>query len=607
MKNVRFISRINLRLLVLCWLAIVPVGLSHGQDANSQTDPIKESEFGKSLVAGKFILPAKKGWWNWGMAPIYDPQGRLHIFNSSIPYKGEKGMGFWQKKSIINHYVADSVEGPFELLGTAFSSDQRTYHNPQISKVGDTYVLVFLWKSVEKGSLQSIGMATAKSLDGPWTEHKDNPIILPKPGTPNSAHASNPSFLVDREGKFRIYYKSMSKGSKFREISVAIADQIEGPYVDSPENPLISYKEMRRDIEDPYAFFYRDAYYLIVEDRMDVASALGGNPSTDAKPGGNRPGLIFKSADGIQWNRPEFSYNTDAHYFKKELSRTERPHILWKDGNPEYLFLANHHSNEAGFYLKIEGWDPKLTDSTKPDSNSAEGATAKDSWEKLVGKRFIKRPQFAYLENNPALPNVLIYGDSISIHYTEVVRKQLKGKANVYRIFSNGQHSGVFVKKMKQMHEAMRDKELVDPWTFDWDLIHFNVGLHDLKYLAGKKLDKENGKQVTSVETYQQNLEKIVGYLGQSSPSAKLIFATTTPVTEGANERFAGDAEKYNAAAMKVLVNHPEITINDLFKLTKPNLAQWWIKPGDVHFNPVGRTAQGDQVARVIINELKKK
>ena len=58
---------------------------------------------------------------------------------------------------------------------------------------------------------------------------------------------------------------------------------------------------------------------------------------------------------------------------------------------------------------------------------------------------------------------------------------------------------------------------------------------------------------------------------------------------------------------MKVLVNHPEITINDLFKLTKPNLAQWWIKPGDVHFNPVGRTAQGDQVARVIINELKKK
>jgi len=58
------------------------------------------------------------------------------------------------------------------------------------------------------------------------------------------------------------------------------------------------------------------------------------------------------------WGRPEISYNTDAHCFGKELSRTERPHILWKDGKPEYLFLANHGSREAGFYLKIEGWDP---------------------------------------------------------------------------------------------------------------------------------------------------------------------------------------------------------------------------------------------------------
>ena len=96
---------------------------------------------------------------------------------------------------------------------------------------------------------------------------------------------------------------------------------------------------------------------MILEDRMDVASLLNGKPSTDAKPGGNRPGLLFKSKDGISWDRPEFSYNTDAHYFGNELSRSERPHILWKDGKPEYLFLANHGSNEAGFYLKIEGWE----------------------------------------------------------------------------------------------------------------------------------------------------------------------------------------------------------------------------------------------------------
>lgn len=209
--------------IALPWMA--ETGAAAEQGAVS----IDVSSFGRSLVPGKFILPAKDGWWNWGMAPIYD----------------------------------------------------------------------------EQGSLQSIGMATAKSLDGPWTENPNNPIIRPTPGTPNATHASNPSFLVDREGKYRIYYKSMSEGPRFREISMAIADRIDGPYVDHPDNPLISYKHLSRDIEDPYAFFYRDTYYMIVEDRMDVAGALSGRPSASTRPGGNRPGLLYKSKDGIHWGRPE--------------------------------------------------------------------------------------------------------------------------------------------------------------------------------------------------------------------------------------------------------------------------------------------------------------
>jgi hypothetical protein len=327
--------------------------------ASGTTGPaIEESSFCKSLVPGNYLLPAKEGWWNWGMAPIYDEAGKLHIFNSSIPYLGSKGMGYWQTKSIINHYVADSVEGPFELVDTVFSSESATYHNPQVSKVGETYVLVFLLKSTAPGSLQSIGMATAKSLYGPWTENPNNPIIKPVAGTSNAAHASNPSFLVDRDGKFRIYYKSMSEGSRFREISLAVADEIEGPYVDYADNPVISFKEIERDIEDPYAFFYQDRYYMILEDRMDVAGALSGGAGTlkQIKLGGFRPGLLFESNDGIHWDRPELGYDTDAAYFGVELSRSERPHILWKSGKPEYLFLANHGSEDAGFYLKINDW-----------------------------------------------------------------------------------------------------------------------------------------------------------------------------------------------------------------------------------------------------------
>ena len=177
----------------------------------------------------------------------------------------------------------------------------------------------------------------------------------------NINHASNPTLLVDEDGKYRIYYKSMTDkydGASYREISLAISEHIEGPYKNHPDNPLISYEHLGLDIEDPYAFYYKGTYYMIVEDRMAVRDALEGNPlpASEIRPGGNRPGLIYTSKDGINWGTPEIGYQTNTFYFNEELSRTERPHILWKDEKPEYLFLANHGSREAGFFLKIENW-----------------------------------------------------------------------------------------------------------------------------------------------------------------------------------------------------------------------------------------------------------
>jgi len=326
--------------------------------ACEQDISIKESSFCSSLVPGKYILDAGEGWWNWCMAPIYDEQGKLHVFNSSIPKNGS-----WFNNSKIVHFVADSPEGPYTVIDTTFASDTATYHNPQISKVGDTYVLVYLTKGHSHPRLyQSIGIATSKSLYGPWTESPNNPIIKPSniPGSPNAIHASNPTFLVDKDGKYRIYYKSISdRQPPCRTISLATADNLNGPWVNHPDNPLISYEDLKIDIEDPYAFYYKGSYYMIVEDRMGVRDALEGNPIplNEIKKGGNRPGLIYKSIDGINWDRPEIGYQTNSFYFNEELSRTERPHILWKDGKPEYLFLANHGSNEAGFFLKIEKWE----------------------------------------------------------------------------------------------------------------------------------------------------------------------------------------------------------------------------------------------------------
>ncbi len=234
---------------------------------------------------------------------------------------------------------------------------------------------------------------------------------------------------------------------------------------------------------------------------------------------------------------------------------------------------------------------------------SASVATAmseRAAWESLLTEKSKTQEAFAFVENDPVLPNVFIYGDSISIGYTPRVREQLSGKANVYRLHTNGGDSSSFIPKMTELHEVMKDH-----WKFKWDVIHFNVGLHDLKYVVNGKLDKQNGKQVNSTAVYKENLVAIIRYLKKLAPDARLIFATTTPVPEGEPGRVAGDAKRYNKVALEVIREYPDIRVNDLYAFTKPNQPEWWTRPGNVHFQDVGKNAQGDKVAATILDALK--
>ena len=355
--------------LAMCVVLLLSPFQSFSQEkGDSDAEPdqkvsksIKESAFSEALVPGEYVIPSEEGHWNWGMAPIYDENEKLHVFNSVIPSK--KNMGGWKTRSKIGHYTADQPEGPYTFEGFAFASDESTYHNPQVSKVGDTYVLVFLMNRFnENGSKQEVGIATAKSLDGPWTESPLNPVIPAsgRMGDANINHASNPSFVVAPDGTFRIYYKSMTDKlpakQGFREISMAVAENLEGPYVNHADNPLISYADKKLDIEDPYAFYFNGMYYMIVEDRLGVGNMLVGNPP-EGRNGGYRPGLIYKSKDGVDWGEPEIGYQTNEFYFGDELGRSERPSILWKNGVPECLFLACHDDKPtAGYFLRIKDW-----------------------------------------------------------------------------------------------------------------------------------------------------------------------------------------------------------------------------------------------------------
>jgi hypothetical protein len=234
------------------------------------------------------------------------------------------------------------------------------------------------------------------------------------------------------------------------------------------------------------------------------------------------------------------------------------------------------------------------------------GGTASAAWSGLVDRRLRDRPGFEYVENVPGLANILIYGDSISMGYGPEVRRQLADVANVYRLHVNGGDSSTFISKMKDLHNVMRDPLLDAPWDFDWDIIQFNNGIHDLTYrdAAGER-DKANGQPQVPIDAYKKNLEANIAYLRALAPKAQLIFVLTTPIPENEPGRHAGDAVRYNEAALEVLRGHPDILVNDLWSVTKPNHEQWWSKPGNVHYNELGKTKQGEHVAAFLRKVLK--
>jgi acyl-CoA thioesterase-1 len=161
-------------------------------------------------------------------------------------------------------------------------------------------------------------------------------------------------------------------------------------------------------------------------------------------------------------------------------------------------------------------------------------------------------PQMAEVADTPGLPRVLLIGDSISMGYTIPVRAKLEGHANVHRPPEN-------------CGPTERGLARLDAWlgTNHWDVIHFNFGLHDLKYLdaQGKYTEPEHGKQVAPPAVYEKNLRALV--LRLQATGARLIFATTTPVPPGTLGRIAGDERPYNETAVRVM-KEMGVEIDDL-------------------------------------------
>jgi len=196
----------------------------------------------------------------------------------------------------------------------------------------------------------------------------------------------------------------------------------------------------------------------------------------------------------------------------------------------------------------------------------------------------------------PTKPRVLILGDSISIGYTPFVKAMLKKEAVVVR---PGENCAGTNKGIKQ----------IDKWLKldggNWDVIHFNFGLHDLKRVhpkTGRNSNNPKHPRQAEPERYRKQLAEIVAKLKKTG--ATLIFATTTPVPAGVRpHRDMQDPQRYNDIARKIVKANGG-TINDLFGFAKPRLKKIQ-RPRNVHFTKAGSKQLAGEVVKQIRAALK--
>ena len=299
----------------------------------------------------KGIAVNEPGYFLWGASPIQGEDGKVHLFIArwKIEHAFDPG---WRSHSEIAHYVSDSPEKPFKfsevvLTGSGKDTwDKYGIHNPAIHKVGDKYVLLYIsndnYKRPYHPANQRIGMMVADNLYGPWKKVGKDGCILspstnPKHWTYNASNGvNNPAFLQHPDGGFLLYFKS--EGGK---MGVAFAENVEGPYVMFPR-PVT---KNNLSIEDGYALNLDGKICLLTTDNHGIMEEGGG--------------ILWKSDNGIDFDEHEVGFHRFPSYLPKgrldkarqnygPYPKFERPQVLMKDGQPQYLFVPSGANMDGG-------------------------------------------------------------------------------------------------------------------------------------------------------------------------------------------------------------------------------------------------------------------
>jgi hypothetical protein len=175
-------------------------------------------------------------YWVWCGSVIQGEGRAFHMFASRWP-KGLPMSPHWLFSSEVVRASSDTPEGPYHFEEVVLPRRDRRYfdgmntHNPTIKKVGDTYLLYYFGATYDEAApdpgdpstwivdatreerywptwnKKRTGLATSKSVFGPWTR-RDDSILPPRPDHWDATAITNPAPCVMDDGSVYMIYKS---------------------------------------------------------------------------------------------------------------------------------------------------------------------------------------------------------------------------------------------------------------------------------------------------------------------------------------------------------------------------------------------------------------
>ena len=343
---------------------------------NAADNPFAK-RLGEAVVGGGFEM---EGYWVWCPSVIKGDDGLFHMFASRWPKRLPFHPG-WMVASEVVHATSKTAEGPYKFSEVALPArgpqywDGRATHNPKIMKVrgrgGETSYVLFYMGSTHPfdepkpealtldshyttlaRSAKRIGVATAKSLSGPWTR-SDAPILDTKPGTFYSFLTSNPAPLIDKDGSTLLLFKARAYGDKFpyqtpMTIGVARAPHYTGPYKVVSPQPIFGV-DHGGEVEDPFLWKDKQGFHMLAKDQRGGIT------------GEKHAGFIAHSTDGERWKvdpAPK-AYSKRIKWSdgkEQVMGQLERPNMLFQDGVATHLFFATM-DGPGGFQHGTKSWN----------------------------------------------------------------------------------------------------------------------------------------------------------------------------------------------------------------------------------------------------------